>query len=187
MGSKWYMDGKYENKLNTFKDTQDCIDELVSMKIAAFGKIALLTRSAGGLIAGYAINNLRSIAAIVTQVPFIDPIGDLIDESVPWTVYEYYEWGNPVKNETILNAMIHYSPYLNIKSREYPPIMITAGIQDSRVPFWEPTKFVAKLRASNFPSRNLILKVNEQGHFSNSKKELAEIYSFILRHVGYGF
>jgi len=185
LGAKWYLDGKYENKINTFRDTQDCIDGLISLNITSNGKVGLMTRSAGGLIAGYAINHPRNLAVIVTQVPFIDPIGDMIDEDVPWTSYEFSEWGNPKKNSSILAAMLDYSPYHNIKSREYPAIMVTAGIKDSRVPFWEPTKFVAKLRASNLKTKNLILKVNEEGHFSYSKNELVEIYSFLLIHTGY--
>ena len=149
------------------------------------GKVSLFARSAGGLIAGNAINHPKNVSAVVAQVPFIDPIGDLIDEKVPWTVHEYFEWGNPTKSKSVLSAMIDYSPYHNIKPREYPAIMITAGIQDSRVPFWEPAKFVAKLRASNSSTKNLILKVNDEGHFSSSKNELIEIYSFLLFHAGH--
>lgn len=178
------MDGKYENKINTYLDTQDCIDGLINMNIASIGKVALMTRSAGGLVAGYAINHPKNISVVVTQVPFIDPIGDLIDEKVPWTIYEYFEWGNPVKNPSILSAMLKYSPYHNIKSQRYPPILVTAGIKDSRVPFWEPLKFVAKLRVSNFSSENLIIKVNDEGHFS-SATEVIEKYCFLLIHTGY--
>lgn len=155
------------------------------MNISTKGKVGLMTRSAGGLVAGYAINNPKNISVVVTQVPFIDPIGDLIDEKVPWTTYEYYEWGNPIKNMSVFSAMLNYSPYHNIKSQEYPAIMVTAGIRDSRVPFWEPVKFVAKLRASNYSTENLILKINDEGHFSSTKNELVEIYSFLLIHTGY--
>jgi oligopeptidase B len=155
------------------------------MNIASKGKVGLWTRSAGGLIAGYAINHFKNIAVVVTQVPFIDPIGDMIDETVPWTSYEYFEWGNPAKNASILAAMMGYSPYLNIKSQKYPAIMVTAGFKDSRVPFWEPTKFVARLRASNHSSQNIILKVNEEGHFSKNQKELIQIYAYLLIHTGY--
>ncbi|KAK6091059.1 ribosylnicotinamide kinase, variant 2 [Batrachochytrium dendrobatidis] len=201
MGSQWYKDGKYEAKINTMSDTRKCIQELVKLGYSKPGAIALKARSAGGLIAGSAISwiwedQTPMVNAIVAQVPFVDPIFDMLDESVPWTAFEWFEWGSP-KNYTIFKAMMQYSPYLNIKSGNHPAVMVTAGMEDPRVPFWEPAKFVAKLRTyktneisigSNYLTSEatpLLFRVYSTGHFSSMDedariKELTEWYSFLL-------
>eukprot|EP00842_Homolaphlyctis_polyrhiza_P002919 jgi/Hompol1/3628/HPOL_003308-RA len=189
--------GKFDDKSNTFKDTRACLKALVDL-------------GAGGLIAGNAISWKQdgvgaAADAIVGMVPFIDPIHDLIDPSVPWTAFEWFEWGNPA-NKTIFDAMLAYSPYENIATGSQPAVMLTAGIQDPRVPFWEPIKYAAKLRrhktnegigttnASNqaaaaaLATTPLLLRVYEAGHFESMDsraraEELADWYTFIIAQI----
>ncbi|KAJ2999080.1 hypothetical protein HDV02_003610 [Globomyces sp. JEL0801] len=185
MGASWYMKGKYEFKENTFLDVQSCINFLVDKGRVDPNVIALKGRSAGGLIAGDAIvskSYKHKPAAVVAHVPFIDPIYDLIDETVPWTAYEWTEWGNP-RNETILKAMIKYSPYHNIRKGDIPAVYVSSGVEDPRVPYWEPLKFVAKLRtvSESTIEKPILMRVIPGGHFSSSNlEEAAEWISFVI-------
>ncbi|KAH6570375.1 hypothetical protein BASA50_003017 [Batrachochytrium salamandrivorans] len=205
MGSAWHTDGKFENKGNTFTDTRRCLEGLVNAGYSKPGSIALKARSAGGLIAGNAISwkwetTDLMVKAVIAQVPFVDPIFDLLDESVPWTAFEWFEWGSP-ENYTIFKSMMQYSPYLNMQVGPQPAVLVTTGLTDPRVPFWEPAKFVAKLRTfkTNEEDRNrpqhrvntsspLLLRVYPAGHFSTMDEttrvnELVEWYSFLLHQI----
>ncbi|KAJ3287899.1 hypothetical protein HK104_008411, partial [Borealophlyctis nickersoniae] len=216
MGGAWYTSGKYADKKNTFLDVRDCMDALVRMGVTSRGKIAVYGRSAGGLVAGNVVNRWGWLegsvgsdegyaSVIVAQVPFVDPVLDMIDETVPWTAFEWYEWGDPRTDRTILNAMLVYSPYHNIPTGPLPAIMVTAGMEDPRVPYWEPTKYVAKLRAHktnpppSLPSSlggqagrdtPLLLRVTDAGHFASSGDEklkgIAEWYAFVMTGLGVG-
>ncbi|KAI8821071.1 prolyl oligopeptidase [Fimicolochytrium jonesii] len=204
LGAAWYTDGKYEKKQHTFDDVATCLSGLVEQGWTAQGRVALFGRSAGGLITGHAVNELGWTAGadranqkenaivklVVTQVPFVDPIGDMTDETVPWTSFEFFEWGNPITNKTIFDAMLAYSPYGNIlqkkntpQVRQYPELFITAGLQDSRVRFWEPVKWIARLRRVYEEDRQhrLLIKVRENGHFGDSgTRETAEWMAVVV-------
>nr|KAJ3423162.1 hypothetical protein HK105_001288 [Polyrhizophydium stewartii] len=196
LGAWWYTQGKYESKANTFADTRGCLMGLIDQGFAREGSIALKGRSAGGLVAGDAIRWMRDgrgpyANVVIAQVPFVDPIADLVDPSVPWTPFEWFEWGSPL-NKTIFDAMLRYSPYLNIEPGLQPAALVTTGLHDPRVPFYEPAKFVAKLRefkpAATHESAPLLLRVYGAGHFSSQDgtsriQELADWYSFVLKFI----
>ena len=182
LGSNWYFQGKYESKMNTFLDTQDCIQALFTLGYTTPKQLSLYTRSAGGLIGGYMLNHYQDyIASMVIQVPFLDPIQDMIDPKVPWTAYEWYEWGNPILSFSIFESMLAYSPYENLKkSICKTSVLITSGFEDSRVPYYEPLKFIAKFRHYNPLCRDVLFKCTKSGHFSRSSQDQAEWYAFIL-------
>jgi oligopeptidase B len=195
MGSSWYIDGKYELKKNTFSDVKQCIIGLISHGLARKDSIAFKGRSAGGLVASNAMTwmekeatLLKAVVAhgkyLVIIVPFNDVLYDMHDRKVPWTAFEWYEWGNPNDN-LIVKAMEGYSPYLNIKNQKIPASYISGGLLDSRVPFWEPLKFIAKWRG--VLTRNdapLLLRLTDQGHFISSTSESAEWITFVLANIG---
>jgi oligopeptidase B len=205
LGTDWYLNGKGVHKENTFLDVGDCMHHLIQKGITSPGLIALKARSAGGLLAGYVINHYgwipsmiqrddAMVKVVIAQVPFIDPIRDMLNASIPWTPFEYFEWGNPIQDQVLFKAMLQYSPYENIRPRPLPAILVTAGIQDSRVPYWEPTKYVAKLRAHHQNAWNchrpstdtpLLLRVRQWGHFAGTDEqsrieETAEWQLFLL-------
>jgi oligopeptidase B len=188
MGAKWYINGKYEHKNNTFLDVENCMKHLVDTKLTERGMIAFLGRSAGGLVAGNVINrnayNKETgegyVSVVIAQVPFIDPIYDTIDPLVPWTAFEWFEWGR-TSDKKILNAMVSYSPYLNVP-KHLPSVMVFGGLSDPRVPYWEPTKWVARMRYMSKSKNKILLRIKESGHFSASD-DLVEAYSFILNEM----
>ncbi|KAI8918514.1 prolyl oligopeptidase [Powellomyces hirtus] len=200
LGPAWYQDGKYALKKNTLDDVGACLHGLIAAGFTARGQIAVFGRSAGGLIAGDVVNRYSwngentahpdaIVKAVVAQVPFVDPVGDMTDETIPWTPFEYYEWGNPIKNVTIFDAMRDYSPYENIPNGKqpdqhaaFPALYVSTGLQDPRVGFWEPIKWVAKLRTSYSSRRQkeLVLRVGTGGHFTTDP---AEWLSFIMFHL----
>lgn len=184
MGTKWYLDGKFEKKINTILDSRACVEGLVNMGIADANFIALKGRSAGGLIAGNAMTwkdkrGRPILKAVVAHVPFIDPIFDMIDYSVPWTPFEWDEWGNP-KDKVILDSMRKYSPYHLIAPQKIPFTYVSCGMLDSRVPYWEPMKFVSKWRFTNPDSSNIINRINQKGHFISDTEETAEWIAFVI-------
>ncbi|KAJ3022529.1 hypothetical protein HKX48_005946 [Thoreauomyces humboldtii] len=200
MGASWYLDGKYASKKHTFEDVETCLKGLIDQGYTAPGRVAVCGRSAGGLITGDVVNRLgwqpgldsaahpdAMVKAVVAQVPFIDPIGDMTDETIPWTPYEYYEWGNPLTNNTIFEAMREYSPYGNISpNRTFPQLFVSAGLQDGRVGFFEPAKWVAKLRTAfkKEDQHNLVLRVRNSGHFGGGDyAETAEWLAFVINAV----
>ncbi|KAJ3081082.1 hypothetical protein HK102_002592 [Quaeritorhiza haematococci] len=248
LGSPWYTEGKYEKKENTIWDVRDCMRYLVEAGYTERGQIAVIGRSAGGLVAGSVINNYGWVAGtsstsattrdttvtdsnnstnvapanivpttiednyasvVIADVPFIDPILDMSDPSVPWVAFEYFEWGDPTKDINIFQTMLRYSPYHNIgrEGGDMPSVMVIGGLADPRVPFWEPAKFAAKLREfkRNAPGRRvgervllrggggvvgtpLLLRITDEGHYASSTggqrfQQLAERYAFIIEEL----
>ncbi|MHA1934913.1 MAG: S9 family peptidase [Candidatus Thorarchaeota archaeon] len=185
-GKPWYHQGKLANKKNTFTDFIACAEHLISERFTSKEKLAIMGGSAGGLLMG-AVVNLRPdlFGSAVVAVPFVDVISTMLDESIPLTTFEFKEWGNPkVKEE--FDWMFEYSPYDNVEAKDYPPILITSGYNDPRVQYWEPAKWIAKLRALKTDSNPLLLKMKmDSGHGGESgrydaMKEWAFRYSFIL-------
>ncbi|HUV30031.1 MAG TPA: S9 family peptidase [Acidobacteriota bacterium] len=190
MGRRWYEDGRLLNKKNTFTDFIACAEYLIEQKYTRPEKLAVAGGSAGGLLIG-AVVNVRSdlFQAVVADVPFVDIMNTMLDESIPLTVIEYDEWGNP-NVEEYFRYMLSYSPYDNVRPKNYPNLLITAGINDTRVHYWEPAKWTARLRAVNTGSNRLLLKTNMgAGHSGASGRydylrEIAFEYAFVLDCLG---
>ncbi|KAJ1423081.1 peptidase S9, prolyl oligopeptidase [Ochromonadaceae sp. CCMP2298] len=197
MGKAWYEDeGKYLTKLNTFTDFIDCAQHLVDTKVTSKEGLAVVGRSAGGLLIGAVVNMAPGLfKAAVADVPFVDALNTMSDPTIPLTVTEWEEWGNP--NEApYFEYMQKYSPYDNVVAQAYPALLITAGLHDPRVAYWEPAKWAAKLRAAKAEAAAggaespLLLKTDmSSGHFSASDrykfiKETAFEYAFILEQIG---
>lgn len=190
LGEQWYEDGKLLNKKNTFTDFIACSELLVNEKYTSPNKLAAMGGSAGGLLMGAAVNARPDLyQTIVAQVPFIDVINTMLDDTLPLTTGEYEEWGNP-NVEEYYNYMLSYSPYDNIKAQNYPNMLITGGINDSQVLFHEPTKYVAKLRALKTDNNIVLLHMNmDSGHGGatgryDGIKDTAFEFAFILNRVG---
>lgn len=186
MGREWYDQGRTVNKKNTFYDFIDCTMELVNLRYANPQRIYAMGGSAGGLLMG-AVMNMRPdlYKGIVAQVPFVDVITTMLDDSIPLTTSEYDEWGNP--NEKMAYDYIKsYSPYDNVKDARYPNVLVTTGLHDSQVQYWEPAKWVPRLREHNKGDSVILLKTDlEAGHGGASGrfdqlKETATEYAFIL-------
>ncbi len=190
LGEQWYEDGKMLKKKNTFTDFIACSELLINEKYTSANKLAAMGGSAGGLLMG-AVANMRPdlYHTIVAQVPFVDVINTMLDDSLPLTTGEYEEWGNP-NEEEYYNYMLSYSPYDNIKAQNYPNILVTGGLNDSQVLFHEPAKYVAKLRAMKTDNNILILHMNmDSGHGGatgryDGIKDIAFEFAFILKCVG---
>lgn len=189
-GKLWYEDGKLLKKKHTFTDFVDCADFLVKKGWTAPDRLVIQGGSAGGLLMG-AVTNLRPdlFKAVVSQVPFVDVMSTMLDASLPLTVGEYLEWGDP-NRKTYYEYMRSYSPYDNLKKGAYPAILVETSLNDSQVMYWEPAKYVAKLRTLKTDSNVLLLKtILEAGHGGASGRydalrELAFTYSFVLDQVG---
>ncbi|MGZ5032656.1 MAG: S9 family peptidase [Usitatibacter sp.] len=189
-GKLWYDAGKLMKKKNTFTDFIAVADSLVRRKLTAPDRLVIQGGSAGGLLMG-AVTNMRPelFKAVVTQVPFVDVITSMLDASLPLTVGEYLEWGNP-NEERAYKYMRSYSPYDNLKKGAYPSILVETSLNDSQVMYWEPAKYVAKLRTLKTDGNPLLLKtIMEAGHGGASGrydalKELAFTYAFVLDQVG---
>ena len=192
MGEQWYEDGKLLKKKNTFTDFIACSEKLITDKYTAANKLAAMGGSAGGLLMG-AVANMRPdlYQSIIAQVPFVDVVSTMLDDTLPLTTGEYEEWGNP-NEEEYFRYMLSYSPYDNIKAQNYPNMLITGGINDSQVLFHEPAKLAAKLRAMKTDDNILLLKINmDSGHGGatgryDGIKETAFDLAFILNRVGIG-
>ncbi len=190
MGEQWYEDGKLLKKRNTFTDFIACSEKLIADKYTSADKLAAMGGSAGGLLMG-AVANMRPdlYQTIVAQVPFVDVVTTMLDETLPLTTGEYEEWGNP-NEEEYFRYMLSYSPYDNIKAQNYPNMLVTGGINDSQVLFHEPSKYTAKLRALKTEDNILILHMNmDSGHGGatgryDSIKDTAFELAFILNRVG---
>jgi len=186
MGRHWKEDGKYLKKKNTFTDFIACAEELIDSSYTSPGRLVISGRSAGGLLMG-AVANMRPdlFAGVVAGVPFVDVVNTMLDASIPLTVIEWEEWGNPADPE-YYRYMKSYSPYDNVEAKDYPAILATAGLNDPRVQYWEPAKWVAKLRVCKTDDNPLLLKTEMgAGHFSKSGRydyleEVALEYAFIL-------
>lgn len=187
LGRHWYEDGKMLKKNNTFEDFIACGDFLIQEKYAHPNKLFAMGGSAGGLLVGAVINQRPDLFyGVVAAVPFVDVVTTMLDESIPLTTGEFNEWGNP-KEKPYYDYMLSYSPYDNVKAQDYPHLLVTSGLHDSQVQYWEPTKWVAKLRAIRTNNNLLLLHTNmEAGHGGasgrfNSLKELAMEYAFLLK------
>ncbi|MDI1254012.1 S9 family peptidase [Thermomonas sp.] len=190
MGRGWYEDGKLFNKLHSFTDFIDVTRWLVVNKYADCNRVAAMGGSAGGLLMG-AITNMApdDYRVIVSQVPFVDVVTTMLDPSIPLTTNEYDEWGNP-ENKASYDYMLAYSPYDNLKKRDYPAIFVGTGLWDSQVQYWEPAKYVARLRDLDTGSRPVVFRINmEAGHGGKSGRfrryrEMAEQQAFMLDQLG---
>jgi oligopeptidase B len=186
MGRRWYEDGKFLNKTNTFTDFVACATHLIEQRYTSPAKLAIRGRSAGGLLIGAVLNTRPDLfACAVAQVPFVDVVTTMLDETVPLTVTEYEEWGNPNDVE-FYEYLKSYSPYDNVRKAEYPAMLVTAGLNDPRVSYWEPAKWVARLRESKQDTRQLLLQTEMiAGHSGpsgryESWREEAFITAFVL-------
>ena len=187
LGRPWYDDGKLLSKRNTFTDFVAAAEHLVAERYTSPERLAIRGGSAGGLLMG-AVTNLRPdlFGAVVAEVPFVDALNTILDPSLPLTMMEWEEWGNPVESAAVYGYMKSYAPYENVEAREYPPILVTAGLNDPRVSYWEPAKWVARLRTTKTDGRRLLLKTEMgAGHSGPSGrydawKDEAFVYAFLL-------
>ncbi len=187
MGEEWHDQGRLLHKKNTFTDFIACAEHLLAARYTATDRIAIMGGSAGGLLVG-AVLNLRPelFHAAIAKVPFVDALNTMLDSTLPLTIAEYEEWGNP-EQEEFYRYIRSYSPYDNVAPRDYPAMLVTAGLNDPRVSYWEPAKWGAKLRALKQDSNLLLLKTDlGSGHFGPSDryegiKEVAFDYAFLLR------
>jgi oligopeptidase B len=190
MGRHWYEDGKLLKKKNTFTDFINCAEHLIANNYTSKEKLFAMGGSAGGLLMG-AICNMRPDLwrGVVNAVPFVDVITTMLDETIPLTTFEFDEWGNP-KNKEYYDYMKSYSPYDNIEKKAYPNILVTSGYWDSQVQYWEPAKYVAKLRDYKTDNNHLLFWCNmDAGHGGKSGrfealKEVALEYAFMMDLVG---
>ncbi|MCK7590483.1 S9 family peptidase [Subsaxibacter sp. CAU 1640] len=186
LGRKWYEDGKLLKKKNTFTDFIECAKFLIEQKYTSAQHLYALGGSAGGLLVGAIINEAPQLFnGVIAAVPFVDVVTTMLDDTIPLTTGEYDEWGNP-NDKTYYEYMKSYSPYDNVKKQDYPHILVTTGLHDSQVQYWEPAKWVAKLRDYKTDSNKLLLKTNmKAGHGGASGRfealrEDAEEYAFLL-------
>lgn len=186
LGREWYEDGKLKKKKNSFHDFIDCAEYLKQQGFTAKEKLAIYGVSAGGLLVGACMTMRPDLfKTVIAKVPFVDVVTTMSDPSIPLTTHEYDEWGNPEKKDQF-EYMLSYSPYDNLKATEYPNLLLTAGFNDPRVPYWEPVKFSARLRDIKTDENLLLLKTNfDAGHAGSSGrydflKEVAFEYAFLL-------
>lgn len=186
MGRQWYEDGKMMKKKNTFTDFIDCAEFLVKEKFTSSKHLYAQGGSAGGLLMGAVVNMAPNLwNGVIAQVPFVDVINTMLDESIPLTTNEFDEWGNP-KNKEAYDYMKSYSPYENVEAKAYPNLLVTTGLYDSQVQYFEPAKWVAKLRATKTDKNLLLLHTNmEFGHGGASGrfdylKDVALNYAFLF-------
>ena len=191
LGYRWYREGKLAKKTNTFNDFICAAEQLIEEGYGQAGEIAIRGGSAGGMLMG-AVTNLRPDLwrCVVAEVPFVDVVNTIMDESLPLTPIEWPEWGNPIESKEVLQRLLSYSPYDCIEEKDYPKMLVTAGISDPRVTYWEPAKYVARMRERRTDSHLLLLKTNmDAGHFGasgryDSLKELSEVFAFTFKCYG---
>ncbi len=190
LGYGWFLDGKLMKRTNTFNDFVDVAKGLVAQRYTSAGKIGINGGSAGGELMGAVVNSDPGLwGAVVADVPFVDVLSTMLDDTLPLTPGEWPEWGNPITDEVAFHYIRSYSPYDNVSAQDYPPMLITGGISDPRVTYWEPAKWAAKLRATKTDDSLLLLKVNMgAGHGGKSGRweslhEVAETYAFVLTQV----
>lgn len=191
LGRGWYKAGKLEQRTNTFNDFVDVARGLIAHGFTVEGRISASGGSAGGELMGAVINQAPELfGAVVADVPFVDVLATMLDESLPLTPGEWPEWGNPIEDEAAFHLIRSYSPYDQVRAQGYPPLMVTAGLNDPRVTYWEPAKWVARLRELKTDDNALIFKTNmgaghggKSGRFE-SLKEAAEEFAFLLTQLG---
>lgn len=191
MGYQWYLDGTRAHRTNTFNDFVDVARGLIAQRWTRAGRIAAQGGSAGGELMGAVVNQAPELfGAVVADVPFVDVVNTMLDDSLPLTPGEWNEWGNPITDPAAFRYMLSYSPYDNITRQAYPPMLITGGLNDPRVTYWEPAKWAARLRAMRTDNNLQLLKINiGAGHGGQSGRwtwlrEQAEAYAFILTQNG---
>jgi len=187
MGYQWYLDGKLEKRTNTFNDFVDVARGLIERNYVAAGNISIDGASAGGKLMGAVILQAPELwRSVILGVPFVDVLNTMLDASLPLTPPEWNEWGNPIESKEAYKLIKSYSPYDNIQKAQYPPMMVTGGLNDPRVTYWEPAKWTAKMRHMKTDDNLLIMRMNMgAGHFANSGRygrlrDAAEEYAFIL-------
>lgn len=191
LGRRWYLQGKMFERTNTFNDFVDVGRGLIAKGYTAEGKVTASGGSAGGELMGAIINqDPKQYGAIVAHVPFVDVLNTMLNEKLPLTPGEWQEWGNPITSKASFAYMLSYSPYDQVVAQDYPPMLVTAGLNDPRVTYWEPAKWVARLRELKTDDNLLLMKTNMgAGHGGqsgrwNSLKETAEEFAFILWQMG---
>ena len=191
LGRAWYLAGKTTARKNTFNDFIDVAKGLIAAKYTSAGKISIEGRSAGGQVMGVVYNEAPELwGAVLAGVPFVDVINTMVDETLPLTPGEWPEWGNPITDKAAFDYMLSYSPYDNVTAKAYPPMLVSAGLNDPRVTYWEPAKWVAKLRATRTNDATLLLRTNMgAGHAGKSGRwgalrEDAEEFAFVLTQLG---
>ena len=191
LGRAWYKAGKLERRSTTFTDFVDVAKALIARGFTAAGRISISGGSAGGELMGAVINSDPELwGAVAAHVPFVDVLNTMLDATLPLTPGEWPEWGNPIEDQAAFEQIRSYSPYDQVKRQAYPPLLVTAGLNDPRVTYWEPAKWVAKLRELKTDGNELLLKTNmgaghggKSGRFE-SLKETAEEFAFILWQLG---
>jgi oligopeptidase B len=190
LGRWWYEEGKLLNKKNTFTDFIDCAEHLIAEKYADPGRVYAEGGSAGGLLMGAVINMRPELFhGVVAEVPWVDVVTTMLDDSIPLTTSEYDEWGNPNEKQ-YFDYMLSYSPYDNVVAQPYPNLLVTTSLHDSQVQYWEPAKWVAKLRAHSTGDHLILLKTNmEAGHGGKTgrmkqHRDTAMVYAFVLHLAG---
>ena len=188
LGYSWYRNGKLRQKKNTFTDFIDSARYLIENKFTSSGKITIHGGSAGGMLIGAAVNMAPDLFhSAIADVPFVDVLNTMCDDTLPLTPPEWPEWGNPIENPQDYQYIKSYSPYDNVQKQHYPHLFVTAGLTDPRVTYWEPAKWVARLRENKTDDNYLLLKTNmEAGHAGvsgrfDSLKEVALMYAFVLK------
>ena len=191
LGRAWYLAGKTTERKNSFNDFIDVARGLIAAKYTSAGKISIEGRSAGGQVMGAVYNQAPELwGAVLAGVPFVDVINTMVDETLPLTPGEWPEWGNPITDKAAFDYMLSYSPYDNVTAKAYPPMLVSAGLNDPRVTYWEPAKWVAKLRATRTNDAALLLRTNMgAGHAGKSGRwgalhEDAEEFAFVLTQLG---
>ncbi len=191
LGYRWYLDGKLDKRTNSFNDFVDVTGFLIAQGFAAPGRVSAAGGSAGGELMGAIVNQAPGLyGAVAAHVPFVDVLNTMLDGTLPLTPGEWSEWGNPITDKAAFDYIRSYSPYDNVSAQAYPAMLVTAGLNDPRVTYWEPAKWVAKLRATKTDNNRLLLKTNMgAGHGGKSGRytaleEDAEEYAFVLTHLG---
>jgi len=190
LGYQWFLDGKLKARTNSFNDFVDVARGLVTAGYARPGRIAAQGGSAGGELMGAVVNQAPELfGAVVADVPFVDVLNTMLDDTLPLTPGEWTEWGNPITDKAAFDLIKSYSPYDNVTAQAYPPLLITGGLNDPRVTYWEPAKWAARLREKKTDDNLLLLKINMgAGHGGksgrwNALQEVAEAYAFVLTQV----
>lgn len=175
LGYDWYLDGKYLEKKNTFNDFIDSAETLINLGYTSKGNIAAMGGSAGGMLMGAIANDRPDLfKAVFAIVPFVDVINTMLDETLPLTPGEFKEWGNPIESKAYFDYMLSYSPYDNMQAQAYPAMYLTGGLTDPRVTYWEPAKFMAKLRGLNTGTSPMVMHMNmAAGHAGGSRRDEA--------------
>ena len=191
LGYQWFLDGKLKSRTNAFNDFVDVTKGLIAAGYAKPGRVAAQGGSAGGELMGAVVNQAPELfGAVVADVPFVDVLNTMLDDTLPLTPGEWTEWGNPITDAEAFRLIASYSPYDNVAAKPYPPMLITGGLNDPRVTYWEPAKWTARLRATKTDDNLLLMKINMgAGHGGksgrwNSLHEVAEAYTFVLTQIG---